>query len=55
MNNTKRILEQEHVLVQGIQALDTRDPISPMARVQLWFLLQAYRCPLREIMGAAPA
>ena len=41
--------------VQAIEALETIEPTGSIERVQVWFLLQAYRRRLRAIVGAAPA
>jgi hypothetical protein len=55
VNRTERILEQGQALVRAIEALETIEPTGPIERVQVWFLLQAYRRRLRAIVGAAPA
>ena len=54
MDRTERILEQGQALVRAIEALETIEPTGPIERVQVWFLLQAYRGRLRAIVAAAP-
>jgi hypothetical protein len=55
MDITEKILEQGKVLVRGIKALETIQKNGPVERVQVWFLLQAYRRRLRGIIEAAPS
>ncbi len=55
MDTTERILEQGKALVRRIEALETIEPTGPIERVQVWFLLHAYRRQLPAIVGAAPA
>jgi hypothetical protein len=55
MSPTEQILEQGKALVRAIEALESINPTGPIERVQVWFLLQAYRRRLRAIVAAAPA
>jgi hypothetical protein len=54
MNRTEKIVEQGQALVRAIEALETIEPTGPIERVQVWFLLQAYRRRLRGIVELAP-
>jgi hypothetical protein len=54
MSSTERILEQGRALVCAMETLETIEPTGPIERVQVWFLLQAYRRRLRPIV-VAPA
>jgi hypothetical protein len=51
---TERILEQGQALVLAIEALETIEPTGPIERVQVWFLLQAYRRRLRRLIELVP-
>ena len=55
MDVTEKIRQQGKALVRAIEALETIEPTGPIERVQLWFLLQAYRRRLRRIIEAAPS
>lgn len=49
------ILQQGKALIHAIEALEIIEPTRPIERVQVWFLLQAYRRRLRAIVVAAPS
>jgi hypothetical protein len=40
---TDRIIQQGQALVRAIETLETIEPTGPIERVQVWFLLHAYR------------
>jgi hypothetical protein len=53
-DSTEKTLQQGQALVRAIEALETIEPTGPVERVQVWFLLQAYRRRLRAIVALAP-
>ncbi|MFW6126337.1 MAG: hypothetical protein ACOC58_04450 [Chloroflexota bacterium] len=52
---TERILRQGKALVRAIEALETIQKSGPLERALVWFVLEANRHRLREIIKAAPS
>jgi hypothetical protein len=55
IETAERILEQGQALVRAIEALETIEQTGPLEREMVWFLLEAYRHRLQEIIKTAPS
>jgi hypothetical protein len=51
---TKRVLQQGQALVRTIEVLEIIEPAGAIERIEVRFLLQAYRRRLRAIVSVAP-